>query len=91
MLRRRMPTRPGLMLGMLALLLTGCGSVSTSYLPPPEPARIPPLPTEARQPTIPSECLPTCSKRLTAERESWLNMPIKPASPASPVSGPMGH
>lgn len=54
-----------------------------------EPAAIPPLPAEARQPAIPSECLPTCSKGLTVERESWLNMLTPPGLPVLPASAPM--
>ncbi|CAG9177906.1 hypothetical protein LMG32289_03943 [Cupriavidus pampae] len=81
------PTRLGLMPALLMALLTGCAGVSPSYssLPAPPP-KILPLPAAARQPTIPSECLPTCSKGLTVERESWLSTPTPLASPARPVN-----
>lgn len=79
-------TRPWLMLAPLALLLAGCASALPSS-PSVEPA-IPPLPAEARQPAIPSKCLPTCSSALTVERESWLNMLTQPGSQDKHASGP---
>lgn len=51
---------------VLAGLLTGCAVPPKS--PPAVPARIPALPTQARQPATPSECLPTCLANLTKER-----------------------
>lgn len=88
MLRRRKRTRRAPMLALLMLLLAGCASELPTWSPPVEPAAIPPLPAEARQPSIPSECLPTCSKGLTGERESWLNMLTPPESPGKPASEP---
>ncbi|CAG9172311.1 hypothetical protein CURE108131_10945 [Cupriavidus respiraculi] len=73
---------------MLALLLIGCATESPSWSPPVEPARIPALPAQARQPAVPSECLPTCSSALTVERGSWLNMLTGPESPAKLASAP---
>lgn len=75
------------MLMMLAALATACSSVSPPLSPQPVPApRIPALSPLSRQPAIPSECLPTCSAALTSERESWLNTPMPPASPARAAS-----
>jgi len=66
------------MLAPLLMLLAGCGSVSTSYLPPPDPPMIPALPAVARasQVATPSMCLSTCSGGLTRLRESWLPTPM---------------
>lgn len=56
----------------LMLLASGCATKPASSLPPSvAPARIPPLPLEARQPVAPLWCSPTCSNGLTLERESW--------------------
>ncbi len=74
---------------LLSATLSGCASQPT-YLPIEAP-RLPPLPAEARQPPIPSECLPTCSDALTTEQKSWLPTPIKPVSPASPASEVTTH
>ncbi len=68
----------------LLVLLSACGSGPRQ----PSFPRVPPLPLEARQPAIPSECLPTCLDALMSARESWLNTPTVPASPALPASGP---
>ena len=54
---------------LLLPLLTACGSNSPSV--PVEPARIPALTPEARQPAQPSYCIPNCSIGLMRERESW--------------------
>ena len=75
---------------LLVLLVTACATPS----PPPapvvvQPARIPPLPQEARQPTPPSDCSPTCSAGLTRLRSELQNMLTPPAPPAEPASGPM--
>ncbi len=74
---------------LLTLLLSGCAA-SLPPLPPVvvKEAAIPPLAREARQPEIPSECLPTCSAALTVERESWLNTLTLPEPLAAPVSVP---
>lgn len=78
---QRMPSRPERLLATLMLLLTGCASELPSWSPPVTAPAIPPLPQLARQPPIPSACLPTCSAALTVERESWLSTPIPPALP----------
>ena len=63
---------PITMLLWLMLLASGCVTKPASSLPPSvAPARIPPLPLEARQPAAPPWCSPTCSRGLMLERESW--------------------
>lgn len=68
-------------------LLSGCKTP-----PPPlpsEPVRsvqLPPLPTFARQPEIPSECWPTCLDALTSERAYWQTLLTGDTSPAAPAS-----
>ncbi len=57
----RKPTRRALMLAPLILLLASCASELPTWSPPLEPAAISPLPAEAKQPAIPSMCLPSCS------------------------------
>lgn len=69
------------------LLLVGCSNGSTVYLPTPAP-KIPALPKEARQPEKPSICLPTCSKNLSNETDSWLTTPTKPVVLDPPVKKP---
>lgn len=75
-------------LALLAVwLLSGC--VTPQPPLPPEPVRsvqLPPLPTFARQPEIPSECWPTCWDALTSERQSWLKSLTSDTSPAAPAS-----
>lgn len=69
-------------LALLAVwLLSGC------VTPPPplpsEPVRsvqLPPLPTFARQPATPSECLGGCLQKLTTMRESWRSSLTEAAS-----------
>ncbi len=60
-----------LLLGLM-LLASGC-TTTPANSPPPSvaPARIPPLPLEARQPAAPQWCSPTCSHGLMLERENW--------------------
>ncbi|ACT83036.1 Rz1 gp24' [Burkholderia phage KS9] len=59
--------RRALMLPALLLLLTACASKSTSSSPV---HAIPAMRPEARQPSAPSICLPTCSAGLTRLREN---------------------
>lgn len=75
-------------------LLAGC--VTPQPPLPPEPVRsvqAQPLPNWARQPTTPSECLPTCLGALKSERESWRKsltsgtLPVEPASASTTLSG----
>ncbi len=55
---------------LLPLLLLGaCAKNSPSV--PVEPPRIPALPMEARQPSPPLFCTPSCLIGLTVERKSW--------------------
>lgn len=73
-----------LMLTLLVVLVSGCALP----LQPPEPqaAAIPPLPPQARQPTPPSECLPSCSAGLTRLRTELLDSLMKLTYPGSPAS-----
>lgn len=82
-------TVPALMLLALLPLLSGfqCASLGSS-LPGVPPPQIQPLAASARQPTTPSECLPTCSAALTVERGSWLNSPTPLSPPAASASAP---
>ena len=75
-----------LMLLLLALLLTACASSLPTTAP--EPAAIPPLPGEARQPKTPSFCYPTCSQGLTRERGSWQSSLTDPTSQVEPAKLP---
>lgn len=80
-----------LILLWLALALTAC---ATSSAPSPVPiavnvtrqVQLPPLPASARQPAQPSECLPTCSKALTQERERWQRLLTDPGPQGSSAS-----
>lgn len=66
---------------LLALLLLVClASVSGCATQPPPlqpavvaPPSIPPLPREARQPPIPSECLPSCAANLMTQKKRALD------------------
>jgi hypothetical protein len=77
-----------LMLCALLACMAGCASNSTPIAQQSvEPARIPPLPPEARQPSKPSICLPTCSAGVARMQESWLSSLTLPTVPAPPASG----
>lgn len=80
------------MLLVLPMLLSACAS-SSPPLPPVvvPPAEIPPLPAQARQPTIPSDCLPTCSAKLMIDFNTWRNTLTGPETQGSPASGPTTH
>ena len=78
--------RPMLMLPLLAAVLTACASSLPTTVP--EPAAIPPLPGEARQPKTPSFCYPTCSQGLTRERGSWQSSLTAPISQDVPAKLP---
>lgn len=58
-----------LMLLPLIALLPACASTSSGY--PVAPPAVPPLPVEARQPTPPEWCSPSCSSKWSAEAEIW--------------------
>lgn len=76
---------------LLGLLTLAAGCASRSPVSPPvvvQPARIPPLPAQARQPTPPSECLPTCSAGLMRLRTELLDLLTRPTAPAAPASAP---
>lgn len=71
MLRNNERLLKALLLGLM-LLASGCATKPANSPPPSvAPARIPPLPLEARQPAAPPWCSPTCSHGLMHERESW--------------------
>ena len=78
------------------LLLTACASDSPLSPVPQAPVlvskqiQIPALPESALQPTLPPECLPTCSNALMTERERWLTLLTAPTAPALPASAPTG-
>lgn len=76
--KNRPPVRP-LMLLALVLSMTGCASTQTRWLAP-QPAEIPPLPTEARQGPLPSICSPTCSAALSIELQRLQGLRTVPAS-----------
>jgi len=72
---------------VLALSLSGCGTRPTPL--PSAPVRgvqLPPLPTYARQPETPSECLPTCLDGLMRERQSWLTLLTDDSSLDAPAN-----
>lgn len=76
--RNNAPLLKPLLLGLM-LLASGCTTKPASSLPPSvAPARIPPLPHEARQPPAPPWCSPTCSHGLMLERESWRQRMTEP-------------
>lgn len=73
----------------IVLLWSLAGCVTPQPPLPPEPVRsvqIPSLPTWARQPVTPSECLPTCLDALTRERENWQTLLTGATSPDEPAS-----
>lgn len=79
----------GTVIVLLALLwLSGC---ATPPAPPPvlpvKSVQIPPLPSYARQPQMPPECLPSCESGLTTARESWLGLLMTLTLPGLPASG----
>ncbi len=63
------------MLLMPLLLGSACAPQKPDSVPPSQLGRapVPPLPTEARQPTPPSVCLPTCLEGLTKLRMELLD------------------
>lgn len=67
------------MLLVFVLSLAGCAPAQTRWLAPQSP-EIPPLPTEARQGSTPSICLPTCSAGLATELQSLQELRTVPAS-----------
>lgn len=79
MMRRNKQRLRPLMLLVCALTLAGCAPVPTRWLAP-QPAEIPPLPTEARQGQMPSICLPTCSAGLATELQRLQELRTVPAS-----------
>ena len=74
--RKNRLMRQGLTLLLPMLLLSGCMSKPDAWPHVPVSAvALPPLPTEARQPEPPTPlCLPNCSRGLTEQRGSWLQL-----------------
>ena len=72
---------------LVLLWLTGC---ATPPAPPPslpvKSVQIPPLPSYARQPPMPPECLPSCESALTTERESWHGLLMTLTLPGLPAN-----
>ncbi len=63
-----------LILPLLALMLLASGCATKPETSPPPsvaPARIPPLPLEAKQRAAPQWCSPTCSHGLSTRIENW--------------------
>ena len=83
---------PVLMLPALLGLLNACAHSSPpSSLPPGvKPAKVQPLPAQARVSKVPtpSICSPTCSAGQTARRESSLSTLTPSAPPGSAASAP---
>ena len=77
MMLKNRPLLRLLMLLALVLTVAGCSSAPTRWLLP-QPAAIPPLPTEARQGPTPSICLPTCSAGLASELKSLQKLQTAP-------------
>ncbi len=75
-------------LALLAVwLLSGCVTPQPPLPPGPvSSVQLPPLPTFARQPETPSECLPTCLDALTSERAYWQTLLTGDTLPAAPAS-----
>lgn len=80
--------RPLLLLLPLVMLASACAPLKPDSAQASASARapVPPLPLEARQPTPPSVCLPTCSEGLTRLRTELLNSLTQAAVPGSPAS-----
>lgn len=75
-----------LLLSLLSVpLLSGCETVS-ALLRPGRAAEIPELPQEARQPSKPEICSPTCAEGWKRLGDELSSMQIAPASPAKPAS-----
>lgn len=74
----------------LALLVSGCASVSPPSQPPlvVEPAKNPALPAQARQPKPPKICSNGCSAGLMKLRTELLDSLIKPTPQDQPASAP---
>ena len=62
----------------VTLILLVCGCTSKPVSLPLLPVAIPELPIEARQPSAPLWCSPTCSSGLIKERESWQRLMTGP-------------
>ncbi|MNT39512.1 hypothetical protein D3C72_1757640 [compost metagenome] len=80
MMPKNKPLPRLLMLLALVMSVTACAPTQTRWLAP-QPAEIPPLPSEARQGPLPSICSPTCSAALSIELKGLRSLQTVPASP----------
>lgn len=79
-----------LIVTLLLPALFGCATAPSSSPPRVAPeSPIPPLPLQARQPTRPEICSPTCSAGLMRLREELGHLQTKPLQPAEPAKAPM--
>lgn len=81
------PSTWRVMLALLLLLVSACGTQPVAPLPP-APLQVPPLPASARQPPLPALCSPTCSVGLMTLRADWQRRLIEATPPAEGASGP---
>lgn len=75
-----------LMLALLVLLLEGCATDSTLFVPPAHQPAIPPLPAQARQTDS-----PTFSANAQTDIEQWLQALTTQSSPAAPAKPVTKH
>lgn len=80
------PTPWTLLSVLLPMLVSACAQPSPPSAVVPRAPFL--LPQEARQPTPPKECLPTCSEGLTRLRTELLDSLTPATSPGSPASAP---
>ena len=87
-----LPLAHALTLTLLLLLSSGCATKPPALPPlPVAPPLVPPLPQQARQPTPPPWCLPTCSAALGKRLSTLADTLTKPETqglPAKPVTTP---
>lgn len=81
-----------LMLTLLTLLVSACARPSVAIAPPPEPPRVPSLPSEARVSLIPVPpiCQPSCSQGIReslkqSERLLTNSAPVDSPASAAPM------
>lgn len=88
-MQRLVKKLPQRLLVACAVLLQACASNSPQHVPVAvQAAQVPPLPTQARQPTPPPICLPTCSDGLTKLYRELQDSLTRLTTPASPASAP---
>lgn len=70
-MRLKLSRKSGLMLMGLLLTLSGCAANSPSCKPDSvEPAKVPALPSAARQQPAPQWCYPTCTEAVRADSQN---------------------